>query len=262
MDDPQQQDNNDFSPDAWRRDFIAAVMFLTRLRLPSAEGLDLSALKRASRLFAAVGVLIGLAGGIVYAVTFEFGFAPWLAAAFAVAATILISGGLHEDGLADTADGFAGGAARDDKLAIMRDSRIGTFGTLALIFSVLIRVAALASLTDIGIVMAALIAAHATSRAAMTGIMHYLPNARRDGLSAGVGRPDRAAAIVGVATAIVVAALLLVQPGLLALIVAGAAAAGLAWLAQRQIGGQTGDVLGAVEQVAQTAFLAALTLVL
>ena len=262
MDDQQQQDNGDFSPAAWWQDLIVAATFLTRLRLPAAPALDLSALRRASRLFPAVGLLIGLAGGIVYAAAFELGFASWLAASLAVAATILLTGGLHEDGLADTADGFAGGASREDKLAIMRDSRIGSFGALALIFSVLFRVAALASLADPDIGIAALICAHASSRAAMTAVMHLLPNARDDGLSAGVGRPDRSAAIIGVAIALVAALVLLQEAGLLGLVIAGGAAAGVAVLARRQIGGQTGDVLGAVEQVAQAAFLAALTLAL
>ena len=262
MDDGQQQDNGNFGLAAWGRDFILATTFLTRLRLPVATVSGLSDLRRASRLFAAVGLLIGLAGGIVYAIAFGLGLAPWLAAALAVAATILITGGLHEDGLADTADGFAGGASREDKLAIMRDSRIGTFGTLALIFSVLLRVAALASLADIDIVLAALICAHAFSRAAMTSVMHWLPNARDDGLSAAVGRPDQAAAIIGLAIALVAALVLLQGAGLLAMVIAAGAAAGMALLARRQIGGQTGDVLGATEQVAQAAFLAALTLAL
>jgi len=259
MDDRQQQDNGENGLVAWGRDLALAAMFLTRLRLPLREATGLSDLRRASRMFAAVGLLVGLAGGVIYAVAIELGFASWLAATIAVATTILLTGGLHEDGLADMADGFAGGSSPEEKLAIMRDSRIGSFGTLALIFSVLIRVAALASLSDIAIVVAALIAAHATSRAAMTAVMHALPNARDDGLSAGVGRPDRTAAIVGLAIAAVAALLLLQEAGLLALIIAGGAAAGLALLARRQIGGQTGDVLGAVEQSAQAAFLAAVT---
>jgi adenosylcobinamide-GDP ribazoletransferase len=260
--DEQQRDHNAFGPAAWMRDFILAAMFLTRLRWPAAGSSDLSDLRRASRLFAAVGLLIGLAGGIVYAIGFGLGLSSWLAASFAVAATVLLTGGLHEDGLADTTDGFAGGAAREDKLAIMRDSRIGTFGTLALIFSVLVRVAALASLTEISVVVAALICAHAFSRAAMTSVMHWLPNARDDGLSASVGRPDQAAAIVGLVIALVAALVLLQEAGLLGLIVAAAGAAGMALLARRQIGGQTGDVLGAVEQVAQALLLAAVTLAL
>jgi adenosylcobinamide-GDP ribazoletransferase len=262
MDDRQRQDNDENGLAAWGRDLALAAMFLSRLRLPLREASGLSDLRRASRMFAVVGVLVGLAGGVIYAIAIELGFAAWLAAALAVATTILLTGALHEDGLADMADGFAGGASRDEKLAIMRDSRIGSFGTLALIFSVLIRVAALASLPDIAIVVAALIAANAVSRAAMTAVMHALPNARDDGLSAGVGRPDRTAVIIGLAIAAVAALLLLQEAGLLAIIIAGGATAGLALLAQRQIGGQTGDVLGGAEQIAQTAFLAALTLAL
>jgi len=262
MDDRQQQDNGENGLAAWGRDLALAAMFLTRLRLPLREASGLADLRRASRMFAVVGLLVGLAGGVIYALAIEFGFASWLAATIAVATTILLTGGLHEDGLADMTDGFAGGASRDEKLAIMRDSRIGSFGTLALIFSVLIRVAALASLADTAIVVAALIAANAASRAAMTAIMHGLPNAREDGLSAGVGRPDRTAAIIGLAIAAAVALVLLQEAGLLAFIIAGGAAAGLALLARRQVGGQTGDVLGAAEQVAQAAFLAGVTLAL
>ncbi len=260
MSDQFDSDEVDLRPAAWWQDFALATMFLTRLRLPMRESAGMGALKRASRMFAVVGLFVGLAGGIVYAVAIELGFASWIAATLAVGATILLTGALHEDGLADMADGFAGGASRDEKLAIMRDSRIGSFGTLALIFSVLFRVAAIASLADIGIVMAALIAGHAASRAAMTAVMHALPNARSDGLSAGVGRPDRIAAVLGLAVVAVAALVLLQGAGLLAIIVAAGAAAGVAWLAQRQIGGQTGDVLGATEQSAQTAFLAGLTL--
>ncbi len=260
MDDQPDAGNGDFGPQAWWKDFALAAMFLTRLRLPIQETAGMAALKRASRMFAVVGLFVGLAGGIVYAIAVEIGFASWLAAAIAVGAAILLTGGLHEDGLADMTDGFAGGGTRDEKLAIMRDSRIGSFGTLALIFSVLFRVAALASLADIGIVIAALVAGHAASRAAMTAVMHALPNARSDGLSAGVGRPDRTAAIIGLAVAAVAALVLLQGAGLLAIIFAAGATAGIAWLAQRQIGGQTGDVLGATEQIAQAAFLAGLTL--
>jgi adenosylcobinamide-GDP ribazoletransferase len=260
MSDQFDSDDIDLRPVAWWQDFVLATMFLTRLRLPMHKPAGLPALKRASRMFAVVGLFIGLAGGIVYAIAIELGFASWLAATFAVGAAILLTGGLHEDGLADTADGFAGGGTPEEKLAIMRDSRIGSFGTLALIFSVLCRVAALASLADIGVVIAALIAGHAASRAAMTVVMHALPNARSDGLSAGVGRPDRMAAGIGLAVAAIAVLVLLQGAGLLAIIIAAAAAAAIAWLAQRQIGGQTGDVLGATEQIVQAAFLAGLTL--
>jgi adenosylcobinamide-GDP ribazoletransferase len=260
MDEQSEPRNSDFNPATLWRDFALAAMFLTRLRLPMAESAGLPALQRASRMFAAVGLCIGLAGGILYAIAVGIGFATWLAASLAVAAIILLTGGLHEDGLADTADGFAGGGTREEKLEIMRDSRIGSFGTLVLIFSVLIRVAAVASLADAGTVLAALIAGHAFSRGAMTAVMHLLPNARGDGLPAGVGRPDRNAAIAGLAVAAAAALLLLQGAGLVGLIVGAAAAAGMSWLARRQIGGQTGDVLGATEQAGQAAFLAGLTL--
>jgi adenosylcobinamide-GDP ribazoletransferase len=260
MSDQFDPEDIDLRPVAWWTDFALATMFLTRLRLPMRASSGMPALKRASRMFAVVGLFVGLAGGLMYAIAIELGFASWIAATLAVGAAVLLTGGLHEDGLADTADGFAGGGVRDEKLAIMRDSRIGSYGALALVFSVLFRVAAIASLADIGIVMAAMIAGHAASRAAMTAVMHALPNARSDGLSAGVGRPDRTAAGIGLAVAAVAALAMLQGAGLLAILLAAGAAGGVAWLAQRQIGGQTGDVLGATEQIAQAAFLAALTL--
>src|SRR6202030_2053805 len=100
----------------------------------------------------------------IYAVAHKIGSPPWVAAALAVAATLAVTGALHEDGLADTADGFGGGDTREQKLAIMRDSRIGTYGVCALILSLLIRADAIASLTEIALVAPALIAAHVGAR--------------------------------------------------------------------------------------------------
>jgi adenosylcobinamide-GDP ribazoletransferase len=230
--------------------------------VPSPAAHGLGDLARSTALFPLVGAGIGLISALALLMSFELGLDPLACALLALATGAAITGALHEDGAADFADGLGGGHSPESRLAIMRDSRIGSFGTLALIFSVLLRVAALASLADIGIVIAALVGGHAASRAAMTVVMHALPNARSDGLSAGVGRPDRLAAGIGLAVAAIAALVLLQGAGLLAIIIAAGAAAGVAWLAQRQIGGQTGDVLGAAEQIAQAAFLAGLTLAL
>src|SRR5208282_733244 len=108
----------------------------------------------------------------------------------------------HEDGLADTADGFGGGKTREQKLDIMRDSRIGTYGVCALALSILLRASALASLADPALVAWALIAAHAAARAAMPLLMFSVPPARSDGLSFDVGRPDGARAAVAAAVGI------------------------------------------------------------
>jgi adenosylcobinamide-GDP ribazoletransferase len=170
----------------------------------------------------------------------------------------LATGALHEDGLADTADGFGGGNSREQKLAIMRDSRIGTYGVCALALSLVLRVGALASLPSAHAVVWALLAAHAAARATMPALMLLLPPARSDGLSHDAGQPAGA----GVAAAAAIGFLVLVfclplGRAIVALILLVAIVALMAWLATRQIGGQTGDVLGALEQVGEIAVLLA-----
>jgi len=186
------------------------------------------------------------------------GLSPWLAAIFAVATQILATGALHEDAAADVADGFGGGASREAKLAIMRDSRVGTFGVLALILLVAGRLAALAALAEPGVALAALIAAGALSRALIVGVMRMLPPARGDGLGATAGRPDQRGVALAFAIAMAIAWLALgLGDSLVVLVVAAFGAGLLAGLAKRQIGGQTGDVLGACQQIAELLALAA-----
>ena len=103
---------------------------------------------KAAWAFPIAGIVVGLIGAVVYLFGLPNGLPPWPAAALSVAATMVITGCLHEDGLADTADGFGGGRTRELKLEIMRDSRIGAYGVCALVLSILLRVSALASLAD------------------------------------------------------------------------------------------------------------------
>jgi adenosylcobinamide-GDP ribazoletransferase len=239
----------------WWDDFIAAARFLTRLPLAGFGAPRSHPLAGAMRAFALVGVLIGLAGGLAFALAAALDLPATVAALLAVAVTVAITGALHEDGLADTADGFGGAAERAGKLAIMRDSRSGAYGVLALVFSVTLRVAGLAALTPWRAGLA-LVAAHAVSRAVMPLVMHRLEPARDDGLGAAAGQPDNAAIGWCLAIAIVVAVLCLgAVAGLVGLLVAVGAVAALATLARRQIGGYTGDVLGAAEQVGEIAML-------
>jgi adenosylcobinamide-GDP ribazoletransferase len=165
---------------------------------------------------------------------------------------------LHEDGLADAADGLGGGRDRDEKLAIMRDSRHGTFGILALVLSVGLRAAALAGIGDPLHAGIALIAAHAASRGALPPVMRLLRPARADGLGATAGRPSRAVA----ATAAIIGggiALVTLGPGIgvVALVLTAAATTLAALLARRQIGGYTGDVLGFCQQLGEIVMLLA-----
>ncbi|MGB6747893.1 MAG: adenosylcobinamide-GDP ribazoletransferase [Xanthobacteraceae bacterium] len=234
----------------------ASIVFCTRLPLLPATPLTGNSLSRAAWAFPVAGILVGLVGAIVYGIAHRLGLPPWPAAALGVAATMLATGCLHEDGIADTADGFGGGHTREQKLAIMRDSHIGAYGVCALAMSLLLRVGALASLPSGHAVVWALIASHAAARATMPALMLLLPPARSDGLSFDAGRPAgesvAAAAVIGF---LVLAICLHVGHGFLALLVLAVIAALVAWLAKRQIGGQTGDVLGALEQVSEIAVL-------
>ena len=171
-------------------------------------------------------------------------------------ATLVVTGCLHEDGLADTADGFGGGATRERKLEIMRDSRIGTYGVCALTMSILIRAGALASLADPRTVVFALIAAHGAARATLPLFMALLPPARSDGLSHAAGRPAQDRLLIAGALGVLILAIFLGPlPGLAALVLLAAAVGMMAWLSSAQIGGQTGDVLGALEQVGEIVIL-------
>ena len=192
--------------DAWRDEFLAAFTFLTRLPLGSAQTDALRpSLADASWAFPLVGLVIGAIGGIAYAIASALALPALAAALIAVATTALITGALHEDGLADTADGFGGGATRESKLDIMRDSRIGTFGVLALIFSIGLRVVAIADVGTRWHVFAALIAANALSRGVLPAAMHRLDPARADGLGAGAGRPEQNQVLIALAIALVAA---------------------------------------------------------
>src|SRR5439155_5935774 len=145
-----------------------------------------------------VGIVIGLAGAITFSVALAFHVPLLLAAVLALAVTTIMTGALHEDGLADVADGFGGGATRERKLEIMHDSRIGTFGVCALILSFMLRVAALTNLGDPGLVAAVLVAAHAAGRAPIAAFMRLIPAARTDGMSADAGRPSPGSAMVAI----------------------------------------------------------------
>ncbi len=246
---------SDWSWNALRSDAWAALMLLTRL--PSGgrarEGTDWA---RAGRLFPLVGALIGAIAGAAYWLAEGLGLPPLVSALLAIGLGIWVTGALHEDGLADLADGFGGGRGRDRKLQIMRDSRIGSYGVLALILSVGLRAAALAALAEPGLVAAALIAAHATARAPLALVMATTPLARTDGLAAAAGKPSPVHALTALVLGLLLS-LLALGPGsgFWLWLVALVAAVTLLSLARAQIGGYTGDVLGAIEQVGEVAGL-------
>jgi adenosylcobinamide-GDP ribazoletransferase len=236
------------------RELQLALGFLTRLPVGGAAG-DLAA---AGWAFPLAGVAVGLIGAIVYGLAVWLGLTALLSGALAVAAGLLATGALHEDGLADCADGLGVRGGPSARLAAMRASGIGSYGTLALIFTAGLRTVALAALTEPGVVALALIAAHAGARALLPWAMHRNSWARQDGLAVAAGRPSRATAVAALAIGLVI--LVLAAGPIRGAIAAVAALLGLLVLplARQRIGGITGDVLGAVEQLAEIAILLSL----
>ena len=234
------------------------IGFFTRIRVHLPEVIPDDALARAAWAFPVAGAVIGLMSACVMMLALKCGVGANAAGIIGLAASMLLTGALHEDGLADTADGFGGGRDKPAKLAIMRDSRIGSYGVLALVVSVALRVDCLARIAGHGdgAVWAALVAAHATARASLPMMMASLPLARPNGAAAAAGRsgvPDA----VGAALLAAIVLLSLYGPGngCLAALLAIAAVYGMARLASRQVGGYTGDVLGALEQVVEVLVL-------
>jgi adenosylcobinamide-GDP ribazoletransferase len=237
-------------------DLRTGLAFLTRLPLAGSAPSTGSEVARASWTFPVVGAAVGALGALIYWIAHGLGLQAFVSAALAVTATLLVTGCLHEDGLADTADGFGGGATRERKLEIMRDSGIGSYGAAALILSLLLRVGAIASLAGPALVAPALIAAHAGARATMPVFMRRVPRARDDGLSAGAGDPPQGSAVLAVAIGVVVLLLCLgLGATVIAALLLATATVLLAWLSVAQIGGQTGDVLGTQEQVSEILIL-------
>jgi adenosylcobinamide-GDP ribazoletransferase len=237
-------------------DLKTGILFCTRLPVPHAASIGSPDVARASWAFPVAGALVGSAGALTYAIASGIRLPSTLAAALALGATLLMTGCLHEDGLADTADGLGGGRDRARKLEIMRDSRLGTYGACALVMSFLLRWAALAAMAGPVAVASALIAAHVAARAALPAFMRFVPPARVDGLSAQAGQPAlRSAAVAVLLGVVAMAAALGLAATMIGLVLATCVGLFVTWLTIRQIGGQTGDVLGALEQIIEVVIL-------
>jgi adenosylcobinamide-GDP ribazoletransferase len=251
---------------AFVEDLAACLRFYSRLNLPATPGgAALADFAKALRALPVAGAIIGGAGGAALFGARAVGLPPLPAAICAVAALVAVTGALHEDGLADVADGFGGGATREKKLEIMRDSRLGSYGAIALALALMLRVTSLAALTErgLGLAISALICAGAVSRAAGLSPLLLSAPARRDGSGAAMPRPTGEALrlaliLAGAASLPLLFAGLSVSQVLGANIAAGLAAFAVTRLAERQIGGYTGDVLGAAQQAAEIAALLAL----
>lgn len=238
------------------KDIYASVVFLTRFPAPGWPDAATRPLASGMWAFPIAGVLVATVGGAVYILCDLLELPVMIAALFATVAMIIATGGLHEDGLADLADGIWGGSDAEKRLAIMSDSRIGAYGAIALIVSVAGRAAAIAAIGDPAFVLGALVAACAISRGLMPLVMACGNPAKSGGLGASAGTPTTGG--WGGALLLSLVIVLIAAPAdWLGCMVAAVFGAGLiGWFAQRTLGGYTGDVLGASQQAAELFALA------
>lgn len=252
-------------------DIARATGFLSRLPMPARhfKGHD-GSLTRASGMFPAAGLIIALCPGLLVLILSLSNANAALTAILALAVLIGVTGALHEDGLADSADAFGARGGREHMLEIMKDSRIGTYGVLALMISFALRAVALTIILSViggWSTFVVLLAVAAASRAAMVWHWNVLPPARQNGVAASVGAPEDSARTVAlVSGAILFVALVTLTSGLVAALLSLAllAAAARQWtsMVRAKLNGHTGDTIGATQQITETVCLTALALLL
>jgi adenosylcobinamide-GDP ribazoletransferase len=250
-------------------DAAGVTRFFSRIPVPAANALDdpaaLPDFRRAGAVAPLAGFFIALPGALALALLAQTSLPALAVALTALGLTMALTGALHEDGLADVVDGFFGGASAERRLEIMKDSRIGAFGALALAVTVLARASLLAALLDRHggpAAAAAFLAIEAGSRSALVVLWSRLPPARPGGLAAACGMPSAkaasVAALIGLAAMLTLAPLFSLTATATAMGAAIVTGLGVARLATSRIGGQTGDVLGATQQLCGLAALFAL----
>ncbi len=235
--------------------FFAALGYFTRLPVPAWVGYSPDGLARAARYLPLIGLVVGGFGALVFWLASQVWAQP-VAVVLSMVATIALTGAFHEDGLADTADGLGGGWDKAKILAIMKDSRVGSYGVIAVVIALLGKFALLSTLPA-GQVVATLIAGHAVSRFCAVSLMATMAYARDDETSK--ARPVAARLGAGALLfALVFAVLPLVmfapEQALPAIAMAALATLWLAAKCRRWLGGYTGDCLGAMQQLAEIAF--------
>ncbi|MFC0409346.1 adenosylcobinamide-GDP ribazoletransferase [Roseomonas elaeocarpi] len=243
-------------------ELVLAAMVLTRLPVARWAPREMLPLGGTVWAFPLVGAAVGAIGGLGYGLGCAAGLPTVLSAGWTLVGLLMLTGGLHEDGLADTADGFGGGRTVARKLEIMRDSRIGSYGVLALILSLGLRGAALVSLREPTLVLAALVAAGALGRGAILVLLRLEGAARPDGLAAALGRPGAGVTATGLLLAGLSCLALPPMAAALSSVAAVGCAVAVGRMARRQVGGHTGDVLGAAEQVTEAVVLSLLAAML
>ncbi len=241
--------------------FLGAVGFFTRLPVPGQVGHSAAALSQCARYFPAVGLLVGGIGALVYWLALH-GWPQPVAVLLSMAATLYATGAFHEDGLSDTADGLGGGWDKARILAIMKDSRVGSYGVVALVLALLGKFVLLSGIEPAR-VPAALLAGHAVSRFSATLLMATLDYARDDDHSKArpaTGRPSPASLLLAAGFALLPLFWLPLAKALASMVFVALAAFWLAAKFRRWLGGYTGDCLGAVQQLTELAFYLGLAL--
>ncbi|WP_139837737.1 adenosylcobinamide-GDP ribazoletransferase [Roseovarius litorisediminis] len=238
-------------------DIPLAVALLSRLPVRVAET---SRGAKAAWAYPLVGLIVGGLSALMGLLALGLGLPTLLVALLSLSMLVVLTGAMHEDGLADTADGLWGGWDRAARLQIMKDSHIGSYGVIALFLVQSARWGALWVLYDTNVAhaIAALIASSILSRATMPALMAILPHARADGLSRNVGSVSTATAGLGAALAATLALLLLGGSCFQAIVWAILVTVVIGAIARTKIGGQTGDILGATQQIAEVAVLLSL----
>lgn len=237
-------------------DIATAFNLLTRLPVPVDHEAASERTAIATWAYPLVGAVLGLIAGVIGSVLYWFGAPASIAAIAALGTLALLTGGMHEDGLADCADGFGGAYDKERRLEIMKDSRIGAFGAIALILFLLGRYGSLETLVSASFIPA-LIAAGAASRLPMVLAMYAMPNVRDKGLSASVGKPPETSLSIAIVFTLLTCFIFIGWSGIFVFGWAVIAAVAMGLIAMRAIGGQTGDVLGAMQQWAELGALAA-----
>jgi len=235
--------------------FFIAMGFFTRIPMPNWVQVDSEKLNQASRYFGLVGVLVGLISAGTYLLA-NMLLPSSVAIVLAMIASVLVTGGFHEDGLADTADGFGGGWTLQDKLTIMKDSRVGTYGVLALVFALWLKFVLLSeiALYQEELVMAALVSAHCLSRVLAASIIYSEQYVREDASSK--SKPlAQSQTFNELGILLLTAMITLWLSGVSFALSLCAVLVGLRYLLilgfKKQIGGYTGDTLGAAQQVSE-----------
>ncbi|UPY37007.1 adenosylcobinamide-GDP ribazoletransferase [Sediminicoccus sp. KRV36] len=237
--------------------FLLGVQFLTRVPVPASDVFTPERLTAATRYYPLIGALIGGVAAGVYALA-ALVWPPAVAVLLCIAAGIALTGAFHEDGLADMFDGVGGGLTRERALEIMKDSRIGTYGTVALLLALALKAAALAAMPAMTVVLA-LIGAHALSRFSAVLVIASSRYVRDHGTAKPVADGvSRASLRIAGATALALLPALGWGLGVPALLL-GLAGLCLGHLVmrrvfERKLGGYTGDCLGAVQQASELGF--------